>query len=278
MSVQRFRLNSSELDSTEFGLDGFSPAFNLDSAALDGTGKLDGADFLTIASATAALGACIVSATSQTINPVSASAQLGQINSQASTLISHDAVGVGSFGSAIAQATATTSNTDTATALLGGVQAEAVVLVTHDQSAETSLQGIDAQATAVINNETTAIATLGALSAQATSETQASNTASALLGSLLAQAQATVTPVNKPVSSGGRIFLHPAPRPIINPIKPKPVLQPEVVIESKPKPKPKKFATIKATASVTVPSASIYALGSISWVAELDDLEVLELL
>jgi hypothetical protein len=98
------------------------------------------------------------------------------------------------------------------------------------------------------------------------------------LGALIAQGQATVTPINKPASSGGRIFARPTPRPIINPIQPKPEPQPELIVQPKPKPKPKKFATIKATASVTVPPASVYALSSISWVAELDDLEVLELL
>ena len=74
MSVQRFTLNSSELNNTGFGLDGFSPAFNLDSAVLDGTGKLDGADFLTVATATTSLGGSTASATAQIINPVSASA------------------------------------------------------------------------------------------------------------------------------------------------------------------------------------------------------------
>jgi hypothetical protein len=277
MSVQRFTLNSSELDDAGFGLDGISPAFNLDSSALDGIGVLDGTNFLTVATATTSLGGSTASATSQITNPVIASSELGAITSQASSLVIHEAIGGGSLGLLSAQAISSTANSDTATAALGGVQAQATSSITHNASAQSNLQGLQAQATTTINNETTATATLGGLAAQATAQTEGDNTATAQLGSLTAEAQSTITPVNKPASSGGRIFGRPTPLPIFKPAQLKPVA-PELVIEPKPKPKPRKFATIKATASVAVPPASVYASGSISWIAELDDLEVLELI
>jgi hypothetical protein len=45
MAVKRFLLDTSELNDTDFGLDGFSPPFILDTSVLDGNGLLDGAEF-----------------------------------------------------------------------------------------------------------------------------------------------------------------------------------------------------------------------------------------
>jgi hypothetical protein len=212
--------------------------FVLDSSLLDSTDVLDGGQFLTLATASASLDGATASATSQTTNPVSASAQLG---------------------AAAAQATSKTINF---------------------ASAQATLSGITAQALATINNETSASATLGGLVASATSDTTEPSIAAALLGQLTATATATIIPAKKPVSGiGGFQWSHPAPKPFLKPQPIKP-LEPELIIE-KPKPKvvkPKPIHIVKASASVTVQSPSVYAAGSISWIAELDDLEVLELI
>ena len=112
----------------------------------------------------------------------------------------------------------------------------------------------------------------------ATSETSEANLAAALLGQLTATARATVTPTNKPACSGGRLFLQPNFPQRPKPVEPEPVEKIKPVEEQKPVVKPKPIRTIKASSSVTLGGTSAQAVGTLAWVAELDDLEVLELI
>ena len=82
MAVQRFVLDSTELDDAGFGLDG-AAAFILDSSALDGDRVLDGGEFLTVATAESDLSAVAVSATATVTKFATASASLNGLDASA---------------------------------------------------------------------------------------------------------------------------------------------------------------------------------------------------
>ncbi len=130
MAVQRFLLDTSQLDDANFGLDGPSGrSFILDTSQLDGTDVLDGSPFLTIATGTATLGALTASASADvqaTIFAV-ASTELGGLTSTA---------------------TATVVISATASANLGGLVASAITAVAQDAVATANLGGLVATATA----------------------------------------------------------------------------------------------------------------------------------
>ena len=128
MAVQRFLLDTSELDDANFGLDGTSGrSFILDSSQLDGADVLNGSPFLTIASGTATLGALSATATSTVVHFATASTELGGLTSTA---------------------TATVVLSATASANLGGLAASAVTAVAQDAIATANLGGLVATATA----------------------------------------------------------------------------------------------------------------------------------
>jgi hypothetical protein len=62
------------------------------------------------------------------------------------------------------------------------------------------------------------------------------------------------------------------------PVEPQQIAEIKPVEENKPIIKLKPIKTIKASSSVTLGGASAQAVGNLSWISELDDLEVLELL
>ena len=130
MAVQRFLLDTSELDDANFGLDGPSGrSFILDTSELDGADVLNGSPFLTIATGTATLGALTASASADV---------------QASVF----AIASTELGGLTSTATATVVISATASANLGGLAASAVTAVAQDAVATANLGGLVATATA----------------------------------------------------------------------------------------------------------------------------------
>ena len=89
MARTRFVLDTSTLNDENVGLDGFSPAFTLDTSTLDGAGKLDGYTFQTNATCSAALGAVSASAEADVIVNIQAIgvSELGGLTSNATTSV-----------------------------------------------------------------------------------------------------------------------------------------------------------------------------------------------
>ena len=148
MAVQRFVLDSTELDDAGFGLAG-GAAFILDSSALDSSRVLDGGEFLTVATSASTLGGLANSATATVVKVVSASAALGGL---------------------VASAQAKTTKAAVAVASLGGLDASATTKVAKDVIAASSLGGLDASATTKVKKGVVAAASLGGLDASATAQ------------------------------------------------------------------------------------------------------------
>ena len=130
MAVQRFLLDTSQLDDIAYGLDGPSGrSFILDTSELDGADVLNGSPFLTIATGTATLGGLVATASAEVQATVFAvaSTELGGLTSTA---------------------TATVVISATASANLGGLVASAVTAVAQDAVATANLGGLVATATA----------------------------------------------------------------------------------------------------------------------------------
>ena len=279
MSVQRFTLDQSPLDDEAYGLDGASPAFVLDRNTLDGDGLLDGTDFTTIgvATASAALTATAEGNVTVVIQSIGV-AELGAIAANAIASVAHFVTGA---ATASATATATTAITNFAigNASLGSLTATSTAAVTITASAASSLGIISANATATVTHTATAI-TSADLTATASATVESINAGFAPLGEITATATAIVTPVVKPAGGGGGIrWVDVQQRPLP---KPEPIIQPEPVKVQEPKPvlkpKPKPVRVVSSAASAEFGALTSGAFANISWVAELDDLEVLELI
>ena len=109
MAVQRFLLDTSQLDDANFGLDGPSGrSFILDSSQLDGADVLNGSPFLTIATGTATLGGLVASASADVQATVFAiaSTELGGLVASAITAVAQDAIAAANLGGLVATATA----------------------------------------------------------------------------------------------------------------------------------------------------------------------------
>ena len=177
MAVSRFILDQSQLNDADAGLDGFSPAFVLNTSTLDSIAKLDGFTFTTT---------------------VTASAGLGGLASSASALVSHTVSAEAVLGGLVGAASSSVSNVVSAQAVLGGVVGAASATVAHTVFANAVLGAGVGSATASVSNVVSAQAVLGGLSASATANVFGSVTASALLGGLTSSAQATVDPAPSP--------------------------------------------------------------------------------
>jgi hypothetical protein len=177
MAVSRFILDQSQLNDANAGLDGFSPAFVLNTSTLDSIAKLDGFTFTTT---------------------VTASAGLGGLASSASALVSHTVSAEAVLGGLVGAASSSVSNVVSAQAVLGGAVGVANATVAHTVSANAVLGAGVGSATASVSNVVSAQAVLGGLSASATANVFGSVTASALLGGLTSSAQATVDPAPSP--------------------------------------------------------------------------------
>ena len=177
MAVSRFILDQSQLNDANAGLDGFSPAFVLNTSTLDSIAKLDGFTFTTT---------------------VTASAGLGGLTAGAVALVSHVVSAGAVLGGAVAVASSSVSNVVSAQAVLGGVVASASATVTHTVTADAALGAGVGSAVASVSNFVSASASLGGLTSTAVASVAGSVTASALLGGLISSATATVDPAPSP--------------------------------------------------------------------------------
>ena len=177
MAVSRFILDQSQLNDTNAGLGGFSPAFTLNTSTLDSIAKLDGFTFTTT---------------------VTASAGLGGLTSAASALVSHRVTAGAVLGGLVGAASASVLNVVSAQAVLGGVVASADATVAHTVTADAALGAGVGSAVASVSNLVSASATLGGLTSNAVANVAGVVTASASLGGLIAIADATVDPAPTP--------------------------------------------------------------------------------
>ena len=148
MAVQRFLLNTSQLDDAAFGLDG-GLAFILDSSQLDGTRVLDGGQFLTVATGTAPLDAMSATATATVTHFASASSELGALVAEtADVFVTVDATADAPLGALDASAQAKARKSATASADLGALDASATTKVDKTAIASADLGGLVATADA----------------------------------------------------------------------------------------------------------------------------------
>ena len=148
MAVQRFLLNTSQLNDAAFGLDGPS-AFILDSSQLDGTRVLDGGEFLTVATGTASLGAMSATATSTVSHFVTASASLDGLVGSVSATVTESATLSASLGGLVGSASATVIHSATLSATLGELVASAITAVAQDAVLSADLGGLVATANSI---------------------------------------------------------------------------------------------------------------------------------
>jgi hypothetical protein len=248
MAVQRFVLNTSTLDDATTGLAGGpTPAFKLNTSTLDSTAKLDGVDYLTLATGAAQLGAGQAAATSQTIKQATATAPLG---------------------AGQATATSSTTNPATATAQLGAGQATATSTTTLQATATANLGTIQATTQSTTQTSATGTAQLGAGQATATSQTFVVPTAIATLGTINAAATATVTP--QPTTTQGGNPWWRKQLPTTKPTQKSQPTQEPIVEEFKPR---ETFGRATATAKLEAT-----ATASITWSILEDEADLLLLI
>lgn len=256
LSVERFVLNVSTLDTDGIGLDGPSPAFILDESTLDGVGKLDGFNFTTEATAAAQLGAASVSATAT---------------------VTHTAQGTASLGTLQAAATATViDELPTATGVLGGLAAAATATRTTFATGAASLGDLSGVGSGVVTVTATATATLGTFTAAGTGTViDELPVASAVLGALSATATSEQPEPPPPPPAA-----QPTGRPRMYSTQPRHKLKP--VVEQVPEIVPTKPQRIPETVSAICVSSLSALSGSasaaVTFSAEDDDLQVLLLL
>ena len=249
--VTRFFLDQSELDDADVGLGGPSPAFVLDTSTLDSSGVLDGANFTTTGTGASSLGGLVASATG-TVTPVVsgvADAPLGELFADVSEVTIED------FGDGVAE--------------LGGLVASAVGAVTIVASASGSLGAATSSATAVVTHPASGEALLGGLTASATGTVIPLGTMTAQLGEMTASAIGTVTPQPQPdAGGGGEPYRYPRPKKKkIQEV----VIVEDIVVEVAPN-------VVEAYLAPIFVGSSASAVGSITFSAEDDDLQVMLML
>ena len=271
--VARFYLDQSQLDDANVGLDGPSPAFVLDTSQLDGDGKLDGTTFTTPATGAAPLGALAASAIGTVTHIVTAVAEapLGELVAEvAEVVVTVDAEADATLGGMSASATANIDNPASGDAPLGGLTSAASGIVNVSASASATLGELASSATGAISVVATAVGNLGSVIAAATGTVTPLGTMTANLGGLHATATGTVTPVTPAVQPGGAPYPYrrQKPRKKVEPIVE--VSEPETVVVP--------VKTVEAYCTPIVASVSAAASGSVTFVAEDDDLQVILML
>jgi len=251
--VTRFYLDQSQLDDATVGLGGPSPAFVLDTSALDSSGVLDGTNFTTTATGASSLGGLVASATG-TVTPVVsgvADAPLGELFADVSEVTIED------FGDGVAE--------------LGGLSASAAGGVTIVASASAGLGEASSSATGTLTVGGSAAAVLGGVDASAVGVASEIGSASGVLGGLVASAVGSVTPQPQPEpepTGGGQPYWYPRPKPRK---KVEPIV--EVVDELVVVP-----AVVEAYCTPIFAGVSASADGRITFSAEDDDLQVMLML
>lgn len=277
MTVQRFTLDQSQLNDTAYGLGGASPAFILNEAALN-QGVLDGTNFLTVGTATASLGGASVTAQGDVTVVVQSIgvAELGAATATASALVAHTATATAT-ASATATAATTVTHLAVGNAALGSLTASSTAAVALTATASSEFGALTANAAGTVTHIASGITSVSP-TATATATVESINAGFAPLGELAATAIATVTPVTKSAGGGGIRWIQPQQRPTLPQIKqlepqPEPIKVRPVI-----KPAPKPIRLVSASAISDAGELSALAVSRIDWIAELDDIEVLELI
>jgi hypothetical protein len=151
MAVERFILDQSQLNDADFGLDGLSPAFTLDTSTLDSIAKLDGFTFTTTVTASAPLGGLTAGAVALVSHVVSAEAVLGGVDASAGATVAHTVTADADLGAGIGSAVASVSNLVSASASLGGLTSTAVANVAGVVTASALLGELTSSAQATVD-------------------------------------------------------------------------------------------------------------------------------
>lgn len=274
----RFVVDTNELDDAEVGLG--APFINVERFALDASPLndvgfgLDGdASFKVVGSADSEAGELFAQASAEIIITVVAlaDATLGGVDGEAVATVEHGAVGASSFGGLSASASADIDNPATGEASLGGANAEASATVSHSAQAVSQFQTVSASGQALIVVNASGVTVVSALVASADGLVipVGEGVADAPLGSLDASASASV--IRRAGGGGGIRWIEQLPPKPIVVVKDVPQEVETIVVEREP-------VSVFATASVRFPVLRARAVGSVSWVAERDDEELLLLL
>ena len=252
MAFSRFTLNTSQLNDETVGLDG--PNF-----PLNGT-------------AAAPLGASTASAVATVVKIASASSTLGELVAEVSeVIVTVDAEADATLGGLSASATANIDNPASGDASLGGLTAAANGTINVSASASATLGELASSATGAVSVVATAVGNLGSVVAAAAGSVIPLGTMTANLGGLDATAIGTVTPQPTPpqpqTQGGGRPY--PQRKPKSKKVE---------VVEAEPEVVLVQVKTVEAYCTPIVASVSAVALGSITFIAEDDDLQVLLML
>jgi hypothetical protein len=151
MTVSRFILDQSQLNDADFGLDGLSPAFTLDTSTLDSIAKLDGFTFTTTVTALAPLGGLTAGAVALVSHVVSAQAVLGGVDASADATVAHTVTADADLGAGIGSAVASVANLVSASASLGGLTSTAVANVAGVVTASALLGELTSSAQATVD-------------------------------------------------------------------------------------------------------------------------------
>jgi hypothetical protein len=288
VTVQRFRLDASQLDDEDFGLDGPSPAFVLDSSQLGGDGKLDGFNFTETGVASANLGGLTAVGTA-TIIPVvagTATANLGELSAAATGQITHAGVAETMLGALTASATGDIDNPAVADAPLGGLVVSASAVVAVAGVAAGVLSGLSAAASAGVTVSGSAVAGLGGGSVSAVGDVSVSAVGSAVLGGIVAEAFASAgafavgaaqlgglsaSAVGSVVSVGPHPSGQPYPRVRRQVKKREPEVAPVVIVEELVS----VVSVVSGSGRVGLGGVVSSASGAVTFSGEDDDLEVL---
>jgi len=272
----RFALDTNELDDNEVGLGAQLlnvERFTLDASPLNDEGfALDGDQysFKVVGSADSEAGGLVAQASGEIIVTVVAiaDANLGEGIAEATVNIQHGAIVESSFGELTASISGEIDNPATGEALLGEATAQASAIVSHFAQGTSEFETLSASGEGVVIVSASGVTIVPALDASANGLVIPIGSANATLGSLDASASATV--ISRGSGGGVRWLQQLPPKPIV--IVKDVVEETEaIVVEREP-------VSVFATASVRFPVLRARAIGSVSWVAERDDEEVLLLL
>lgn len=275
VNVERFALDASPLNDVGFGLGGdasFKVVGSADSEAGELVAQASAEIIITVvAVADATLGGVDSEAVATVEHGAVASSAFGELDTQSTAIVQHLASGSSSFGELTASVSADIDNPATGESALGGAIAEASATVSHSAQAVSQFQTVSASGHALIVVNASGVTVVPALVASADGVVipVGEAIADAPLGSLDASASASV--IRRAGGGGGIRWIEQLPPKPIVVVKDVPQEVEPIVVEREP-------VSVFATASVRFPVLRARAVGSVSWVAERDDEELLLLL
>lgn len=293
----RFVLDTNELDDNEVGLG--APFVDVERFVLDGSPLNDvgfglggeDASFLVLGSADTEMGGLVAQASGEIIITVVAvgEAQLGELDAQASATITHNATVQSALGGLVAQSSATVIHSAIGESNLGGLSALAIANIDNPATGEAGLGETTANVSATITHNAQAASQFQAITASGSAIVVINASGATLIPALVASADGTVIPVGEGIADaplgsldvsasasvvsrggggGGIRWLQELPPKQI-------VVAQDVVEETEVIVVEREPVFVFATASARLPVLRVRAVGSVAWVAERDDEEVL---